>query len=421
LPENTYTSDVSWVYPNVWASDYYYNLLIESGVGVVKNGLMERGIYHKSLIVDGLMIDRSKMGAEIFDVILNENTPIQFYTIPSNTLDGNYFAGNMGFSPSFDNPYIDGSIKRKDFDGGLISEVHGETFNFEDQTNFVVKQTLTQSSTLTADRTNKEALNSSQIKNSYGKIYIRDIVSGEISHLSAALEVQFKNKYNEYILNEIYNEVLDFNIYNDFLWIRTKNYIIFEKVAYEDTKYVYSGTGSNYKTTNNSKFCNLSIPFIFENRNYAMMAMLSGTNVDSLSFSIIPHLYKIDYNTAVITQLNTNTIPQSSHINDVTKNPVKLSRINAPHLIYNSRNDVYNIICTIEDNNEYAYIYRMKFEYDGNAVNNENVKLYASRTNMLISTISFNDNPSFSSNNIQYKDISSNTNVSFNNTVLAFS
>lgn len=455
LPEQVFAGHPLWVKPNVWASDYYYNLLIEGGIGGIVNGIMERGMYWGGWLVDGLMIDRSKITNEKFDIILNtlsakdiptidgmtfslpgssweinpvydsflydydslidgnyySRKPGRFLPRPSKTLDGIPIPNTSEFVPDFTYDYVLSSIKYKDFDAGYLTEYCDSKFNFETQTKFIVEETITISKTITSQRVEDDNINPFELKNSVGQIYVKDVVSGEVTHLSSALAVQFKNKYIN-VLEEIYKEVIDFNIYNDFMWIRTKSNLIFEKLNYEDDKFIYSGTDSNFIKFDDRHTNNVSNPFIFENREYAMVGGLSAINTDSNNFSIIPLIYKINYNKATISRIYVDPT-QELYKNNIDLNPIKITRINKPVLTYNTRNNKYCLMATIEDQNEFPYIYQYKFNYNGSIMINQEVKLFTCAGNEVFKTYNFKDISNFTDNLITFNDLSMNSSANF--------
>ena len=470
LPEQIYAGHPSWVYPNVWASDYYYNLLIEGGIGGIVNGLMERGMYLGGYIVDGLIINRDAITNQLFDIDLNKKDPSKYTTIdgklyynidpvtfkyilntrnnslnlsaidyifdaknynryPKNiiqeynkTLDGNQ-DNTSDFDPSFSYGYILSSIKYKDFDAGSITEVANEKYDFESQTKFIINKVSNLSRTITSENTEQEYKNSFELKNSGGSIYFRDVATGDVMPFLEGVGVQFNNKYSEEILNEIRNEVLDFNVFNDLIWIKTTNYIIFENLRYEDTKFVYTGSTTNYIKYGNKKYLdNITNPFIFENRSYSMIAHLSTINENSNNFYVIPVIYKIDH--ATITKEKIFPFENSDLTifqNNSAKNYVKISRINKPTLTYNTRNDMFCIMSVIEDPNQFPSIIQFKFRYNGVSIFDQNIKLYNSNVKELIKTINFYDYPNFTENKIIFNDITSNYTDNFSEGSLIFS
>ena len=370
LPERVHMGNEKWVDPNVFSSEYYYNIGIDSSVGGYSNGLMERGLR----------------------------------------------GGSTPFHPNFNNNYILSSLKYKDFDAGLLSDTCDEIFNFDKQTHFVINERLSDSITISSQRVDDDLQNFYDLNKAYGTMYIRDVVSGEVKTLSEALSVQFANKYDD-----DFTEILDFNIFNNFLWIRTKNNLIVEKVEYEDNKFVYSGTSNTlFSTGYSEKFIyNISNPFIFENSDYSMVASLSVVNKESNNFYIVPEIYKIDYYTCNKTKI-TSILPLSTYQNNSKLNDIKLYKINQPILTYNSRNNLYCILATVEDENEFGYIYQMKFEYNGSEILNHEMKFFNFSGTEVFKTINFLDNPSFSDNGMSINDINSNALINFDNGILTF-
>lgn len=470
LPEQIYSGHPNWVYPNVWASNYYYNLLIEGGIGGIVNGLMERGMYLGGYIVDGLIINRNNITNELFDIDLNKKDsnsyitidgklyinvdPVSFEYILNNTnnllnlssidyiIDGkeynrnpkniiqNYnktLNGNLDngsdLDASFSYDYILSSIKYKDFDSGNISDIIDDKFDFETQTKFIINKVSNLSRTITSENINQEYKNTFEMKNTGGSLYFRDVATGNVTPFLESVGIQFNNKYSTEILKEIENEVLDFNIFNDIIWIKTTNYIIFENLRYEDTKFVYTGTSENYIKYGNKKYLdNITNPFIFENRNYSLIAHLSTINSESNNYYIIPIIYKIDHDTVIKEKIfpfeNSDlTIYQ----NNSALNSIKLSRINKPTLTYNTRNDLFCIMATIEDPNQFSSIIDFKFKYNGVSIFNQTARLFNLNKKEIIKTINFYDIPNFYENNIIFNDITSNSINIFSNGSLIFS
>lgn len=364
LPEVVPASNIEWVKPNIWSSDYYYNKLIEAGVGSISNGMMERGI---------------------------KNT----FNIPEFTYD-----------------YVLSSIKYQEFDAGQLSAYESyDKHNFEDNTKFIINQTLTGSQTILLDAIQDDNLTSHQIRKSYGTIYIRDVITGNITELSSKLDALFNNKYLN-IKEELHNNVIDFNINQNFLWIQTKNHIIFEKLVYQDNSYIYSGLGENYiKYQEDYKFTiNASNPFIFEDRDYSLIVLLSGHNLNSNNYAVIPFIYKIDYNTCNVSLVYPHEITPDVIVkftNNKLKNNTKLRRINKPIITYNSRNDKYAIVASVEDQNEFSYLYKVLFNYD-NAVSDIVCNLYNVSGQVKSETINLFDDPDV---NFTINDITNNSDV----------
>lgn len=371
LPEKVGMGNEKWIHPNTFSSEYYYNIGIDASIGGYYEGLMQRGL--------------SGFGTN--------------------------------FKPDFNNIYTPSSLKYKDFDAGLLSDTCDEEFDFNNQTNITVEQLLTTSYTLTSDNVYQDEKNFFDIKHSYGTMYIKDVISGEINTLKQSLSVQFRNKYQE-----DFTEILDFSIFNDFLCIRTRTNLIFEKIKYENNKFVYSGTSNNSLDTGftSNYIYNVSNPFFFENRDYSMVATLSVLSGESNNFYIIPKIYTINYNTCEKSEI-TSLLELSSYQNNSSLNNIKIFRINQPILTYNSRNNMYCVLATVEDENEFSYIYQFKFNFNGSEILNHDIKFFNFSGTEVFRTVNFFDNPSFASSGIIINDINVNAIKTFNNGILSFS
>jgi hypothetical protein len=436
LPEVILANNPLWVSPNIWSSYYYYNLLIEGGVGGIRDGLMERGMFSLGYEIDGLTIDRSKLTQNDFDINLNDNKftlfteinglgytdttfkwelnnpntfnytvdyviegksynrdPNTFIPPPTKVLDGNRSSNTSDFTPSFNNQYILSSIKYKEFDAGGFEESCETEFDFDIQTHHTIWQVDTDCMTVISTPDITENNNLFKSKNDLGEIYIKDVITGEVSYLSSGLSVQLKTKYVDFI-GELYNKVSDFNIYNDFIWIKTENYLIFEKLSYENTGYVYSGTGESYiKIKNTENTIVISDPFIFENREYGIIAQLSAIDNKSNTFILRPDIYKINYNNSKLEKL-TNTYPNTFYQNDKDLNPIKFRKFTKCLVNYNSRNNKYAILASFEDSNGLFYIYELKFDFNGYEMLNQSCKIYRYSDEQTLKTINFHDEPS---------------------------
>ena len=442
LPEPVSPQNPKWVYPNVWASDYYYNIYIDGSFAGTPRGIMWHGIF-SGLAVDGLDILRKSgklftlnlnidQDGKLIDVYDNRyfiNDPALIFDTTINNelndfkislgynIDGNYF--NMNPNNQFNleykkvldgnstiasglvsefttngtyilSSYILSSIKYREFDGGLILDVCDSKFDFNSQTKFIIKERLSDSYTVSSF--NPPVIN--RPTKVEGKMFVKNINNGNIYTLEECFADQFI-KYPTDVRYELYNKVLDFNVYNDFIWIRTLNYIIFDKIYYNNGNFLNSGVIANYLS--NSELC--SNPFIIENKNYCFIASLSISNFEYvINQSIIPTIYKLDFNNYVFKQLYKGDPDDYLH-KTTYSNVVKYKNINQIKLFYNSRNDIYGIATILEDQNQYPFIYKMKFEYDGSSIYNENPNIVRMYDNVYegIETLNLNSVTSLSS------------------------
>jgi L-rhamnose mutarotase len=329
LPALCSSSNLGWP-GNIFNSEYYYNILLEGGIGG---------------IVDGMMIAPS--------------------SLPS-----------LSSNASFSYNYILSSILYANLDGGnfLQNEIYGE---FDSSKNIYLNEVNSThtTSTLILPSINKK------------EIYVKNIRYNTISNITEACSSIFKKyNYNALLSSELIYKLSDFNIFNDLIYIRTENFIIFDKYNF-DGKF-YSVNNPNYILSGN-----LSEPFFFENKNFSLICKVDILSGVSLSSSIIPTLYKISYKDANIENID---IAYDANITqDVFKNtilPVVFTRVSKPVLTYNSRNKIYAICCTLFDNNNMPYIYEIFFKYDNITLTILNVNIISLMKQGSYKTVDFINN-----------------------------
>ena len=125
---------------------------------------------------------------------------------------------------------------------------------------------------------------------------------------------------------------------------------------------------------------------------------------------MIPFIYKIDYNTCNVSLVYPRNITPDvidKFTNNKLKNNTKLRRINKPILTYNSRNDKYAIVASVEDQNEFSYLYKVLFNYD-NVISDIVCNLYNVAGQVKSETINLFDDPDV---NFTINDITNNSDV----------
>jgi hypothetical protein len=371
LPEQVRTSNKTWVYPNVWASDYYYNLSIDGGFNTLPMGIM---------------------------------------WLDENNIDNSFnFVSNTKYTLS---AYMLSSIKYAEYDGGFIIDACDRIYNFNEETNFIIRNRIANSYTLSAERNFEQKFERPLL----GSIYIKNIVTKQILPLSSALAVTFE-KYSSEVKSEIYNKVIDFNVYNDFIWIRTDNYMIFDRISYEETSFTDPGTTLNF--LRNSKF--ISDPFIFENKDYCLISSLSISNVNTINHqNIFPIIKKFLFNDYILIDVYDGST-ETNLYNTGLDRLFKYKFVNTPKCFYNSRNNLYGLLTTIEDQNGFPSIYKLTFEYNESKVDSLSCSITELYEYDYIRTINFHDNNSFSSAGIIFNSIDvSGYNIDQANNIITF-
>jgi hypothetical protein len=340
------------VYPNIFASDYYYNILFDGGIGRILSGIPVRALKTKRLY-DGLYYNLSTAD---FDADLNEFVVDGIIiTYDSGiTVECGFFSDPLIYEGDVNLSYVLSSVQYRELDGGPIIRDETGDIARDNGKNLFLPEALSTRKTQIADQDDQQDVSTT------GHIFVRDVVSGITTHLSSALS-SVLTKYPANVVSETLSGVLDFNIYEDLIYIRTINYFIVDKLTYNENS-IGSSTYNNSIFAPSSAVVEISQPFFFEDRDYALMCKVELINTESNNCIIQPVFYKLKYSDATLhTQISEN-IQYASNLN------IRFCKIKSPIMVYNSRNQVYTLLATIYDANDLPYILQMYFDYDDGTI-----------------------------------------------------
>ena len=161
--------DNDLITPNIYDGKVYKDLELSYDYVDLNNNKISYDISNYSDVLNGISY-------YISPASFNLVTPIKIDGNPSNNKTGVYnnFIKNDVYILS---SYILSSIKYKEFDGGLLGQDCEEDFDFNDQTNFIIKQRMSDTYTITAFN----VINDIPPEYNFGDIYVKDVVTKKIS------------------------------------------------------------------------------------------------------------------------------------------------------------------------------------------------------------------------------------------------
>lgn len=236
-------------------------------------------------------------------------------------------------------------------------------------------------------------------RNLQGKIYVKNQTYSHSSPLSTAL-YNIYYKYNSAVRTELYSTPKDLEVIYDNIIIETDNYLVFDKIVYDDGSFVDPGTKNTYyKRENNwQSFSNR-----FFNEKQKTITFCVTDTLSSLSASntkpIYPNIYQLNITNNIITKL----FPKTSDISAITslssifsfsdffdsKYNVNIVRVDTPVLTYNSFNEMYKLSFTGVDSNNLFHLFDYEFEIINGEVSFHNGKYYKQSKTLL--TTNFSD------------------------------
>ena len=317
---------------------YYYSILADAGV----NSLYppDRG-YNEGLTT------------ETGEFIFTELNEILTINGPDFTLNVSLVLSAQGVS-LYDNGYFTDNV--------IIGNDYNYDFNYP-YYNTVSDNCSTVLSILTGTDSYKTQAERQALA---GKMFIKNQSYSSSYPLSTALGVIF-NKYSSSVKTELYNNIKDFDIVYDTIVAETENYLIFDKITYEDGIFISPLTRNTVYARANSlnRFSNR-----FFNEKSKTLTFISLDQAPTLSASNYKSIYPSIYVYDIITNVTTKIFPKiDTDINslfnlenifagDCDLNIVKTQK---PVLTYNSFNDVYKLTFIGEDNNGLFHIFDYGF------------------------------------------------------------
>ena len=386
VPERSIADSPSWVFPDIYSSEYYYNALFDGSVGALQNNMMVRGMLGTRTF-DGWNFTQTDFTNTEDAVIFNPFNV--FYNVSS--VDGGYFNDTVAVTADFTLNYAFSSIQYERLDGDIITHDNSYVLGAEDKNFFIDNVYPNQKSTTYQDDT----LSYESI------VYVRDVITSQIYQLSSH---KILKRYHSEVVEEILNFKY-FDVYKDTIYFRTKNYFIADKIL-SDKDYLNLTAKRNIlqlnlSTPGNRKFIVPSKPFFFEDNSDAVLGGIECDNVESNGIILKPVLYRISNNTADIQDVNITHIKGEDYVSPLN---VKVIKIENPKITYNSRVRLYSMTATLFDKNNLCYFYQVFFELQAKYANIKGCRLICLQTNSVIKTINWKDE-------INYNMLNVNTNL----------
>ena len=316
----------------------------------------QKELVHQYVILEGAFILRSD-GTPYLDAYSSDLSA--FETKPGTYYYDHLIEGGISIESPLTKAYLDPLVPELSanatltsktsaihvFDGGTI--INNDNFNIEINDDFYYYLNQTNLSTILYNL-------SSYPSEFEGKLFIKNTKTKKTSTIID--EIPFlKTRYNSSIYNELSSKILEFELANNTLIIKTDNYLLFETLNYTNGKF------ADPKTSTTSFQYNKTWCDVFTNRykvgNSVYYCNLTTTTEEISSKTVVvqPIIYKYD----IIN--NKNIILYDSQTEDfsITNDSIISSMSNAT-LSYNSRNNIYKISFILNDINNYPII----VEYD---------------------------------------------------------
>ena len=219
-----------------------------------------------------------------------------------------------------------------------------------------------------------------------GKIFVKSPGKSLSEPISSALSIIF-NKYSSQVKEEIYNSPKNIEIFYDNICIETGNYIVIDKILYENDIFVAPSTKNNVFSLTEQDISPFSNKFYNEKDNSLIFCTIQQVNSLSATNNkaLYPNITKYNLETGISENVYPKTISDSvlsysfslSSLFSNTFN-INIVSVEKPALSYNSFNDVYKLTYIGVDNNNLFHLFDISFDIVNKDVRFLDAKFYKS-------------------------------------------
>lgn len=255
----------------------------------------------------------------------------------------------------------------EDLDGGTFNMPFVDEFELP-SIEYYYDPTLIASSVFSVDTPVSQTYNTRYDLN--GQIFVRNANTKTINTVTTALPY-LSSKYSANVVSEL-SAVHRFDLAYDILSIETLNYLIFEKIKYENSQFENSNELPITITHNSTPLNKVSNRFYVNNAVYYCTLNTATSSITSNDYMLYPVIYKYDTFTNTNRQLfplNVLDYTANSQFFSVSGQNIRYVKAEPPVISYSSKNNIFSITFLLKDQNDMVYVH----EYDL-TINNSIVK-----------------------------------------------
>lgn len=312
----------------------------------------------------------------ILDSLTVDQAPLSSITTEDALFDlgGNNYSFDFATDVRY---YLSAGSQYKYYDGGYFTDDISldSEFNYSRDYRYVDEVNDNSLTVLSSLSTTHTVLTNEDKRSLAGKIYIKNQRFSHSQPISAALS-NILTKYSDTIQNDINNNIVDFDIINDCIFLQTPNNLLIDKISYVDGEFNIPNTRNTLFAINSAiKTNQFSNRFYIESTNNVYFTIFetvstSYTTNESLAknyWYIVPNIYAYNthtgkYNKLFPTQSTEQTLSSfRTSLSGTTNNNFAAEKIQTPFLTYNKLNDVFKLTYIVNDLNELTHVYDAEF------------------------------------------------------------
>lgn len=197
-----------------------------------------------------------------------------------------------------------------------------------------------------------------------GTIYVKNSNSQVIKTLLDTCDYM-NVKYSSTLVQELSTQILNFDLANDILFIETPNYLLIDKIVYNNGIFNNPKTSNIVITKNENYYDKVSSRYKVGNFVYYCTLQTLTSAISSNNFILYPEIYRFDlfnFKNEKLFPLTLNEIIGNSSFYTISGGDVRYTSSDSPILTYSSRNNMFNLSFILKDQNNFIFLQEYDFE-----------------------------------------------------------
>lgn len=306
--------------------------------------------------------------------------------------------------------YLSAGGQYRRYEGGFFTDdivlpndfIYSDTYRYVDSTD-------SRGSTIVSNLTSSSTpLTKEEQKSLKGKLYVKNGSYSTSEPLSSALAKTI-TKYSTAVQNQINQDLIDFDIIENTIFLETKSSLVIDKISYKDGKFDVPSTINTLYSVNSANTVEVfTNRFYIESTNKVYFARFRddindtcGPIADNYK-AVYPEIYEYDI------QQNTSTKIYPEGATDISLSAFELNvsslsarnytpdSVHTPTIVYNSLNDLFKLTYIIYDKNDFSHIVDVSFKMTDNKLSVVDSNRYETLNN-ITRTSTFGDTTNFNS------------------------
>jgi len=306
--------------------------------------------------------------------------------------------------------YLSAGGQYKRYEGGFFTDdiTLPNDFIYSDNYRYIDSTDSRGSTVVSNLSSSNSSLTKEEQKTLEGKLYVKNGSYSTSELLSSALAKTI-TKYSTAVQNQINQNLIDFDIIQNTIFLETNSSLIVDKISYKNGKFTQPATNNTLYSVNSSNMVEVfTNRFYVEDTNMIYFARFQddindtcGPVADNYK-AVYPEIYEYNIQQNTSKKIYPEGVTDASlsafelNIPSISNRNYTPDSVHTPTIAYNSFNDLFKLTYIVNDKNDFSHIVDVSFKMSDNKLSVIDSNRYESLNN-ITRTSTFGDTTNFNS------------------------